>query len=108
MKALLLDDTHPFLEEALIQGGLELIKDYTRPLLDFPVSYFECTVLVIRSRMPINAKFLSQFPHLKVIGRMGGQALHFFIQIRCELLTISNRVQVSPKKRGYNCYFSCS
>lgn len=71
MKALLLDDTHPFLEEALIQGGLELIKDYTRPLLDFPVSYFECTVLVIRSRMPINAKFLSQFPHLKVIGRMG-------------------------------------
>ena len=71
MKALLLDDTHPFLEEALIQGGLELIRDYTRPLLDFPVSYFECTVLVIRSRMPINAKFLSQFPHLKVIGRMG-------------------------------------
>ena len=50
MKALLLDDTHPFLEEALVQGGLELIRDYTRPLLDFPVSYFECTVLVIRSK----------------------------------------------------------
>ena len=71
MTALLLDDTHPFLEEALIQGGLDLIRDYTSPLLDFPESYFDSTVLVIRSRMPINAKFLFQFPHLKVIGRLG-------------------------------------
>ena len=71
MTALLLDDTHPFLEEALIQGGLDLIRDYASPLLDFPDSYFDSTVLVIRSRMPINAKFLSQFPHLKVIGRLG-------------------------------------
>lgn len=73
MTALLLDDTHPFLEEALIQGGLDLIRDYSSPLLDFPDSYFDSTVLVIRSRMPINAKFLSQFPHLgmklKLMGR---------------------------------------
>ena len=32
MKALLLDDTHPLLEEGLIAGGLELARAFEEPL----------------------------------------------------------------------------
>lgn len=71
MKALLLDDTHPFLEADLASGGLELIRDFTTPLEEFPSSHFEVDVLIIRSRLPVNAGFLARFPRLRVIGRLG-------------------------------------
>ena len=32
MKALLLDDTHPLLEEGLSAGGLELVRAFDEPL----------------------------------------------------------------------------
>lgn len=71
MKALLIDDTHPYLEEALERGGVELIRDFERPLDAFLPSYFTVDAIVIRSRMRIDAEFLALFPNLKVIGRLG-------------------------------------
>ena len=32
MKALLVDDTHPLLEEGLIAGGLQVIREFEAPL----------------------------------------------------------------------------
>ena len=70
-KVLLLDYTHPFLEADLEAAGLVLIRDFERPLSEFPPSHFEAEVLVIRSRMPVNKEFLQRFPSLRVIGRLG-------------------------------------
>lgn len=71
MKALLLDYTHPFLEADLAAAGLELVRDFERKFSDFPPAHFETEVLVLRSRMPVDANFLAAFPKLKVIGRLG-------------------------------------
>ncbi|MEY2962806.1 MAG: hypothetical protein RL754_67 [Bacteroidota bacterium] len=71
MKALLLDYTHPFLEADLEAGGLELVRDFEHPFDAFPASHFDAEVLVIRSRMPIDADFLAAFSKLRVIGRLG-------------------------------------
>jgi len=71
VKVLLLDETHPFLEADLEAAGMELVRDFNSSLADFPATYFEAEVLVIRSRMPINADFLRRFPKLRIIGRLG-------------------------------------
>ena len=71
MKALLLDDTHPLLEQDLQAGGLTLVREYSAPLEDLAAHHSDAEVLIIRSRMRVDAHFLSQFPSLKVIGRLG-------------------------------------
>tara|TARA_B100000900_G_scaffold14173_2_gene11393 strand:+ start:1187 stop:2131 length:945 start_codon:yes stop_codon:yes gene_type:complete len=71
MKALLLDDTHPFLEQDLRAGGLQLVREFSALLEELSASHSDAEVLIIRSRMPVDADFLSQFPSLKVIGRLG-------------------------------------
>ena len=71
MKALLLDDTHPFLEQELQQGGLLLVREFQAPLEEIALSHADAEVLIIRSRMKVNLNFMNQFPMLKVIGRLG-------------------------------------
>ena len=71
MKALILDDTHPFLEQGLQQGGLFLVREYQAPLEEISRSHADTEVLIIRSRMKVDRNFLNQFPMLKVIGRLG-------------------------------------
>ncbi len=71
MKALLLDETHPFLERDLVRGGLELVREYRLLPDEFPPEHFEADALIVRSRFPINAAFLSRFRRLKTIGRLG-------------------------------------
>lgn len=71
MKALLLDYTHELLEQGLERGGLELIREYSSPVEAFPASHFEVEVIIIRSRVPVNATFIDRFPNLKAIGRLG-------------------------------------
>ena len=71
MKALLLDDTHPLLEQDLQAGGLTLVREYSAPLEDLAAHHSDAEVLIIRSRMRVDAHFLNQFPSLKVIGRLG-------------------------------------
>ena len=71
MKALLLDDTHPFLEQELQQGGLLLVREFQAPLEEIASSHADAEVLIIRSRMKVDRNFMNQFPMLKVIGRLG-------------------------------------
>jgi len=71
MKALLLDDTHPFLEQELQQGGLLLVREFQAPLEEIASSHADAEVLIIRSRMKVDRDFMNQFPMLKVIGRLG-------------------------------------
>ena len=71
MKALLLDDTHPFLEQELQQGGLLLVREFQAPLDKIVLSHADAEVLIIRSRMKVDRNFMNQFPMLKVIGRLG-------------------------------------
>jgi len=71
MKALLLDYTHELLEQGLERGGLELIREYTAAPEEFYASHFEVEVIILRSRVPVNAAFIDRFPNLKAIGRLG-------------------------------------
>lgn len=71
MKALLLDETHPFLERDLERGGLQLVREFSRLPSEFPAEHFDADALIVRSRFPIDAPFLGQFRRLKTIGRLG-------------------------------------
>lgn len=71
MKALLLDDTHPLLEEGLIAGGLELVRTFEEPLAELTERHADAEVIIIRSRLKVTKDFLNAFPQLKVIGRLG-------------------------------------
>jgi len=71
MKALLLDDTHPLLEEGLIAGGLELARAFEEPLEQLTERHADAEVIIIRSRLKVTKDFLHSFPRLKVIGRLG-------------------------------------
>ena len=71
MKALLLDDTHPLLEEGLSAGGLELVRAFDEPIEQLSQSHADAEVIIIRSRLRINKDVLHAFPGLKVIGRLG-------------------------------------
>ena len=71
MKAVLLDDTHPLLEEGLLAGGLELVRAFEAPLDKLVELHADAEVIIIRSRLKVSADFLQAFPKLKVIGRLG-------------------------------------
>ena len=71
MKALLVDDTHPLLEEGLIAGGLQVIREFEAPLAALAQEHADTEVIIIRSRLKVSADFLKAFPQLKVIGRLG-------------------------------------
>jgi D-3-phosphoglycerate dehydrogenase len=71
MKALLLDYTHELLEQGLEQGGLTLVREYSAAPEEFPLSHFNAEVIIIRSRIPVDAAFIDKFPNLKAIGRLG-------------------------------------
>ena len=71
MKALLIDDTHPLLEEGLTAGGLELVRVFVEPLEELTERHSDAEVIIIRSRLKVTKDFLDAFPRLKVIGRLG-------------------------------------
>ena len=71
MKALLLDDTHPLLEQGLQAGGLVLVRAFDEPLEWLTDRHSDAEVIIIRSRLKVTKDFLHAFPRLKVIGRLG-------------------------------------
>ena len=54
MKALLLDDTHPLLEQDLQAGGLTLAYEYSAALEELAAHHSDAEVLIIRSRMRVD------------------------------------------------------
>ena len=71
MNAVLLDYTHPLLEQGLEQGGISLWREYELAPEQFPSHYFTAEILVIRSRFPMTREIIDLFPNLKAIGRLG-------------------------------------
>ena len=71
MKVVFIDTVHPILEERLITAGFMCI-DATSLSRDECTSVIaDAAGIVVRSRFPMDAAFLSYAPHLKFIARAG-------------------------------------
>jgi D-3-phosphoglycerate dehydrogenase len=71
MKILHLDSNHKILEEKLAAAGFENHHDYTSSKQEIQNKLSDYDGLVVRSRFPIDAEFLSYGKNLKCIGRVG-------------------------------------
>lgn len=74
MRALLVDTTHPILEDGLAALGYTLDRCYGVPLADLPLA--GATGLVLRGRISVDAALLDRAPHLKWIARFGSGMEH--------------------------------
>lgn len=70
-KVLFLDSVHPLLEERLSAAGFVCEHEYHSPHDDICRMAGEYTGLVIRSRIPVDAKLLEAAAQLKFIARSG-------------------------------------
>lgn len=71
MKVLHLDENHPLLIEGLQALGFENHIDYKSPKDEIISKIGDYQGLIIRSRIPIDAEFLTKATNLKFIGRVG-------------------------------------
>lgn len=71
MKILHLDENHPLLIEGLEALGYENHTDYTSSKEVILSKIADYQGLIIRSRMPVDAEFLTKASKLKFIGRVG-------------------------------------
>jgi D-3-phosphoglycerate dehydrogenase len=74
MRALLVDTTHPILEDGLAALGYTLDRCYGVPLAELPLA--DATGLVLRGRISVDAALLDRAPHLKWIARFGSGMEH--------------------------------
>jgi len=71
VKVLHLDENHPLLIEGLQALGYENHIDYKSPKDEIISKIGDYQGLIIRSRIPIDAEFLTKATNLKFIGRVG-------------------------------------
>jgi len=71
MKVLHLDTNHQLLIDEFARLGFENHEDYTSSKEEIEEKIAEYEGIVIRSRFPIDQKFLDHAPNLKFIGRVG-------------------------------------
>ena len=71
MKILHLDSNHDILEQKLANAGFENHTDYQSSKKEIQQKLADYAGLVVRSRFPIDAEFLSHATNLKCIGRVG-------------------------------------
>ncbi|PQB05255.1 2-hydroxyacid dehydrogenase [Aureitalea marina] len=71
MRILHLDTNHPLMLEQLGQAGYENVEDYhsSKEVIEQKIDQFEG--MILRSRFPIDRKFLEKASRLKFIGRVG-------------------------------------
>jgi D-3-phosphoglycerate dehydrogenase len=74
MRALLVDTTHPILEDGLASLGYTLDRCYGVALSDLPLS--TATGLVLRGRIAVDSALLDRAPQLKWIARFGSGMEH--------------------------------
>ena len=74
MRALLVDTTHPILEDGLPSLGYTLDRCYGVSLDDLPLS--TATGLVLRGRIAVDSALLDSAPQLKWIARFGSGMEH--------------------------------
>lgn len=71
MKILLIDSTHPLLEEKLQKAGHELIDGTQWNREKILSEFYRFEGVVIRSRIPVDEEFFANAKNLKCIGRFG-------------------------------------
>lgn len=71
MKVLHLDTNHPLLLEKLAELGFENHEDYTSSKKEIEEKIQEYDGIIIRSRFPIDQRFLDKAENLKFVGRVG-------------------------------------
>ncbi len=70
-KILRVDDTHPLLDESLREKGWQVDVDLTSPVEKIMHKIGQYDGLIIRSRFPVDQKFLEKAHNLKFICRVG-------------------------------------
>lgn len=71
MKILLLDKNHPLITEQLSAKGFVLEEDFSSPYEQVLEKIHLYDGIIIRSRIPLDAKFLEKAKNLKFIARVG-------------------------------------
>lgn len=71
MKILELDNNHPLIKERLTAKGFEIHEDYSSTYEQVLKKIIFYDGLIIRSRIPLDARFLKHARHLKFIARVG-------------------------------------
>lgn len=71
MKVLFLDTVHEVLEKRLAEQGFQCIHLENTTVEEMAPHFDSCGGVVIRSRFPMNAAFLSKLPHIQFIARSG-------------------------------------
>ena len=71
MKILHLDENHPILIQQLEDAGFENTQAYTTSKMEVEAMLPYYQGIVVRSRFPIDAAFLTKGPQLKFIARVG-------------------------------------
>lgn len=76
MKVVIADTIHSSLQNQLSAAGFHCVDCSLNRDEDFKAELAKAQILVIRSRQVIDANFIDQFPHLKVIARVGAGLEH--------------------------------
>lgn len=71
MKILILDKNHPVITEQLTAIGFTLVEDFLSTYEEVLAKIEEFQGIIIRSRIPLDQKFLEKASHLKFIARVG-------------------------------------
>ncbi len=71
MKILHLDTNHPLLLNQLTAAGFKNDEDYTSSKIEIEAKIAQYDGIIVRSRFPIDKKFLDEAINLKFIGRVG-------------------------------------
>ncbi|MEX1002767.1 MAG: NAD(P)-dependent oxidoreductase [Crocinitomicaceae bacterium] len=71
MKIAFLDTVHEVLEKGLTDLGYQCVDLTTVPVEKIPEKIHAYEGIVVRSKLPLDEKFLSNAPHLKFIARSG-------------------------------------
>ena len=71
MKILLLDKNHPLITEQLSENGFVLEEDFTSTYDEVSAKISGYDGIIIRSRIPLDAKILKHATNLKFIARVG-------------------------------------
>jgi D-3-phosphoglycerate dehydrogenase len=66
-----LDTAHPLLEMGLQEAGYQCIQAYHTPYEQLLLQLGEVEGLIVRSRIPVDARLMDAAPRLRFIGRLG-------------------------------------
>lgn len=71
MHILQIDKNHPLIAEQLSEKGFKIDEDFTSTYDEILAKIHQYEGLIIRSRIPLDAHFLTEAKHLKFIARVG-------------------------------------